>query len=136
ARRAWRTKASEEGGLLGLGCRSGFRPGARGLLAITQEAPRPRRRAGRAGQLAEAFLDRLRRVRAAAVQLLVARHEVGPVRSQPVHEDVAHLAAEVKRDAADAHRARLGRDPDDLLDLLGRVVDPGHQWGDEDAGGD
>ena len=64
-----------------------------------------------------------RRVGAARVELLVARHEVRPLGAQPVEEDPAHLAAQVQRDAADRGRARLRRELEDRLDLLGRVVD-------------
>src|SRR3954451_12164632 len=76
---------------------------------------------------------RARRVGTARVDLLVARHEVGPLRAQPVHEDVAHLASQVKRDAADVRRARLRAQLEDALDLLGRVVDARHERGDKDA---
>ena len=59
----------------------------------------PRARASRAGSaLARAAV---RHVGAAAVQLLVARHQVRPVRPQPVEEDVAHRAAQEQRLAAD-----------------------------------
>ena len=71
----------------------------------------------RAHQARQALALRLRRVGAARVERLVARDEVGPVGAQPVHEDVAHLAAQVQADAADRDRAGLGAELEDLLDL-------------------
>ena len=75
-------------------------------------------------------------VGAAGVEALVARDEVGPVGAQPAEEDLAHRPAQEQRLAADRDGARLGRELDDPLDLLGRVVDPGHQRRDQDAGRD
>ena len=70
------------------------------------------------------------------VELLVARDEVRPVRAEPVEVDLAHRAVEEQRLPADRRRARLGRQRDDPLDLLGRVVDPGQERRDQHAGRD
>ena len=47
-----------------------------------------------------------------------------------------HARPQVQRDPVDEGRPRLLGDRDDLVDLLGRVVDPRHQRGDQDARGD
>src|SRR5947209_9062577 len=52
-------------------------------------------------------------VGAAPVEPLVAREEIRPVGAQPVEEDVAHLAAQMEGDAADADGPRLGRELED-----------------------
>src|SRR3954469_1601516 len=87
---------------------------------VAQESPRWSRVG--AGETPDPRLLVLRHVRAARVQLLVARHQVGAVRLEPVEPDLPYLAAEVKRDAGDVDRAGLARDLHDLLDLLRRVV--------------
>ena len=91
-----------------------------------------RSRPGAAHQRAEALLLYPWRVRAACIELLVALDEVGSVGAQPLHEDAAHLAAQVQRDAADPRRPGLPRHPQDLLDLTRVVVDARHQRRDED----
>ncbi len=70
------------------------------------------------------------------VELLVAGEEVGAFGLQPGEEDVLHLVAEVEGYAAQEGRAGLAGSLDDRADLVGAVVDAGHQWGDEDAGVD
>ena len=75
-----------------------------------------------------------RRIRAAAVELLVAVQQIRPLAAQPVEEDVADGAVEEEGVAADGYCSRLGRQLDYPLDLLRRVVDAGHQRRDEDAG--
>ena len=116
-------------------------------------AAKPRRNRGGAGRGASGWRRRarswvtatsspsrsrsaVRRVGAARVQLLVARHEIGPVRAQPVEADVAHLPAQVQRDAADVRRPGLRGQLEDLLDLGRVVVDarasaarPARRWG-------
>ena len=101
--------------------------------ATSRPAPEPPASAAAAHHPREALAFGLRRVGAAAVELLVARHQVGPLRPQPVHEHVAHLAAQVQRDARDARRAGLLGGFQQRLDLVRRVVDPGHQRRDQHA---
>src|SRR5215216_5030117 len=120
------------------------------LLAASRRRLAPARAAAvlealRVVPLAEArqsrgALDRapfsLRNVCAARVEALVARDEVRAVRAQPLEEDLAHRPAQEQRLAADRDGARLGRQLDDPLDLLRRVVDAWHERGDQNAGRD
>src|SRR5438552_1369526 len=48
-------------------------------------------------------------VRAPPVKLLVPLEQIGTVGAQPVKEDVAHLAAQVQRNAADVRPAGFAR---------------------------
>ena len=81
------------------------RPDSRphGSYVATRLAPEgaeraaPRRRPRAPDESADPLLLYARQVRAARVELLVALHEVRPVGAQPVHEDAAHLAAQVQR---------------------------------------
>ena len=123
-----------------------LRPRSEHRIAATARVgpARVRRRAAEAGARAPARPGQrgdpvalcLGRVGAARVEALVARHEVRPVRREPIHEDLAHLAAQVQADAADVDGARLAAQLEDLLDLLRRVVDPRHERRDQDAAGD
>ena len=112
------------------------RPPARRRRARNASAasrPRPRR-AG--GQLDLAPLGG-RQVRALRVQPLVALAP-GPGRCSRSHSKKISRT-EPRRNsvvAADVGRVRLGRQLDDPLDLLGRVVDPRHQRRDQDPGRD
>src|SRR4051812_2520712 len=95
---------SEESGLRGLGLFSGswrLRGGA-GRVAVAHETAWTRPCAGRRGQVLEPLPLSGRSVRAAPVELFVTRHEVRPVGTQPVEEDLPHVAAQVQGDAADA----------------------------------
>src|SRR4051794_5822663 len=71
------------------------------LSAKGAEPRRPRRDPGASDQCGDPLLLYPRQVRAAGIELLVALHEVGPIRAQPLHEDAAHLPAQVQADAAD-----------------------------------
>ena len=68
--------------------------------------------------------------------MLVAGKEIGAFGLQPGEEDVLDLVAKVEGDAAEEAGAGLPGPIDDRLDLLGTVVDAGHQRGDQDAGVD
>ena len=87
---------------------------------------------GAGGLLALGWLH----VGAAFVELFVAGEEVGAFFLQPGEEDVFDLAAEVQGDAAEEGGAGRFGSLDDRADLVGVVVDAGHQGGDEDAGVD
>src|ERR1700733_1063285 len=75
-------------------------------------------------------------VGAALVELLVLRQQVGAFLLQPGEEDVLDLTAEVEGDAAEEGRPRLAGALDYRADLVGVIVDAGHQRGDEDTGVD
>src|SRR5262245_31484215 len=68
-----------------------LRPGPGGPPRCPRSATPRRRPQQRRDPLALVLAN----VRAACVQLLVARHEVGPIRAEPLEEDLAHLAAQV-----------------------------------------
>jgi hypothetical protein len=55
---------------------------------------------------------------------------------QPVEPDLAHLAAEVERHAADRVRSGLAQLLEQRLQLARCVVDARDQWRDQDAGAD
>ena len=98
--------------------------------------PRPRPPPATARQPTQPRPLLLGRVGAAAVELAVARQQVGSVLGQPLEPDVLDLAAQVKRDPAHVNHARLRAQVEQLLDLLGVVVDAGDERGDEDAARD
>src|SRR4051812_21712225 len=100
------------------------------LRGAPQEAPRRCSLVARQG--AYPRLPRLRHVGAARVELLVPRDQVRRVPLEPLEEDLAHLAAQVERDARHVHRARVVRQLEYLVDLVGAVVDPRHERRDED----
>jgi hypothetical protein len=72
-------------------------------------------------------------VRAAAVEVLVAREEVRAFALKPSEEDVFDLGAKVEGYAAEEGRVGFAGSIDYRLDLLGRIVDAGHQGSYEDA---
>ena len=96
-----------------------------GLWLGRRVLAQPARHEARAREVREPPGLVLGQVGAAAVQLLVARHEVGPILAQPVEPDLLDLSAQVQADAAHALGARLTQQPEQLLDLLRVVVDAG-----------
>src|SRR3954447_14978876 len=109
---------------------------ATGLTAEGAEPRRPRRDARAPDEAADPLLLYARQVRTPCIELLVALYEIGPIGAQPVHEDTAHLPAQVQPDAADPGRPRVRRGLQDLLHLARVVVDPRHERRDQDAGRD
>src|SRR3954452_7183050 len=106
---------SEQRRLLHLPLRPGrrLRQLAAQVHPVAQVAP-PLDRA-LADHLAQPLALALRQVGAARVQRLVARHQIRPLRLQPVEPNVACLAAQVQADAAYVHRAGLFGEPQDLV---------------------